>query len=1068
MMLQKKIMNFYTLPFTVIFSFAFVFLGYPQQEIKLTLDTSMVINESGFGEAYKIIDEQTLAGDPANGTGGSPSSRWFPGWNSSSYPAHLYIDLGNTYHLNKIFIYDANGTGNLDVEYGTPGDWTNIFTDGLTGYQSWNQHNVDIDTRYIRYTRQGTGAHVEETVIYGYLVTDDDSIPPAKIVDLSIDSISKNSIKLSWTSTGNDSLHGTGDSYDIRYYTSNIDSSNYLNTKVFSHNLAPDTSSSSQSIEITNLNSRTPYYFAIKTLDSAGNIAPISNVVNGETLLDINGPIQKIMLTPEMILNETAQGDATLFVDEQTEANDPENDDGGIPTNFWEPGNKSWYYPATVVIDLGTKYLLTKLYLFDEQDFNNPHPVRVSYGKPFQWTDLVLDSLNNSQVWKEHVIDSIYTRYLRVSLDSIDSKVSEIVLYGSAQDSIESDTNSVFVPTKKTMDEFIGINAFVDDPIGRLEAFGFVREYHDWMWCEGNSGSYPGYPNNENAFSPSYPSWDFDAFYKNLKDLGITVSPSIKKNTPWMVNNDYGKLTTKPISEGDTSTIPSSYIEHADHLFQYAARYGKVQVPAADLKLASDQTKSSGLDFLDYYENWNEPDKWWVVKDDYFSPYEYAAMSSADKDGHLNSMQKKGVFTADSTAILVMAGIAKMNLDFIKAAKFWADTFRNGDFPFGVINIHHYSNNGGGQYNGGNVGVSPEADNLKSKLKEFVNYRNNNLPNVEVWISEFGYDTHNSSIQRAITIDSFSREEIQAWWIIRSYLEIAAAGIDRASLYMLRDVDVNSSITYQTSGVTEPKDSLWRAKPSWYYIFTMKNWLHGMVFDKEISSGNTSISVYKFLNLSSNQSAYAIWCPTANNTSVSDYDFNLEQGDSLALKVTFADQSIEGNVDTLTILNNTITIDVFEKPQFILTSKTSSFTPQFSTENKLLLDTSMITNESGLGDATKLVDEQQEVGNVKYGGADQPTTNWLPSWNNNDYPASSYLDFGESKKISKIFLYDTNGTGTIKISIGSPGNWSVLITDSLKNYNNWNAHIINEETQYLRITKESSNANFNEIILYGD
>src|SRR5690606_18788246 len=71
--------------------------------------------------------------------------------------------------------------------------------------------------------------------------------------------------------------------------------------------------------------------------------------------------------------------------------------------------------------------------------------------------------------------------------------------------------------TSITMDRFIGANAFVDDPIDRMKALGFIREYHLWQWDEGNGDpSYSGYPNNQMRWSPNLVGWDFDQFYRAI------------------------------------------------------------------------------------------------------------------------------------------------------------------------------------------------------------------------------------------------------------------------------------------------------------------------------------------------------------------------------------------------------------------------------------------------------------------------------------------------------------------------------------------------------------------------
>ena len=50
--------------------------------------------------------------------------------------------------------------------------------------------------------------------------------------------------------------------------------------------------------------------------------------------------------------------------------------------------------------------------------------------------------------------------------------------------------------------------------------------------------------------------------------------------------------------------------------------------------LASGQPRLSGMGLLEWYEIWNEQNAWWAGRAACFSPYEYAAMPSADYDGH--------------------------------------------------------------------------------------------------------------------------------------------------------------------------------------------------------------------------------------------------------------------------------------------------------------------------------------------------------------------------------------------------------------------------------------------------
>ncbi len=116
-------------------------------------------------------------------------------------------------------------------------------------------------------------------------------------------------------------------------------------------------------------------------------------------------------------------------------------------------------------------------------------------------------------------------------------------------------------------------------PIERIAACGHLREYHQWQWDEGNQdSSYPGYPNHQLAWSPSWVSgpgwgWDFDAFYRQLKDAGVEVSPCFQGCAPYLVGFDRDRTDEKPVA-GQDPTQPQSYIAHASYLFQFAARYG--------------------------------------------------------------------------------------------------------------------------------------------------------------------------------------------------------------------------------------------------------------------------------------------------------------------------------------------------------------------------------------------------------------------------------------------------------------------------------------------------------------
>jgi hypothetical protein len=438
-----------------------------------------------------------------------------------------------------------------------------------------------------------------------------------------------------------------------------------------------------------------------------------------------------------------------------------------------------------------------------------------------------------------------------------------------------------------------------------LATGGFVREYHNWGWTESHQ--------DQHKFNPSYPGWDFDTYYKALKEAGVTVAPCLKSSVDWLTpNRDH-----KPLAKGLDPTDPLSYKEKASFMFQYAARYGARQVDRNLLKLAPGQEPRTGLGYVQYFEDWNEQNADWMGREAYFTPLEYAAMASANYDGHQGKLGPgHGIKSADPEAIAVMGGLAGLNLDYVQAMKLWSDYNRKGSFPADVLNFHHYSR---GMLSDGKtqIGISPEEDSLKQKLQALVLYRDTHLPGKPVWLTEFGYDVHPQSVQRAPATGSFSAEERQAIWLIRSYLAIAAAGVDRAAMYMSRDADVVSAEKYASSGLTEKKQG--RKKMSWYYLKSLYNLLGDTAFDQEIASGHPQVWCYKFKEPGTNNAVYVLWSPDSKQQAVKEYGFPVQAKDRvLSVVQQNGRQTVQTKPEPK---KGKLPLQISENPVFVLVSE---------------------------------------------------------------------------------------------------------------------------------------------------
>ncbi len=87
--------------------------------------------------------------------------------------------------------------------------------------------------------------------------------------------------ELTWTAPGDDDNIGIADHYILRYSIEPIDESNWAIARDVSSPPAPLEAGNPQSFTVTGLICGGFYYFAIKTVDDAGNISDLSNVASG-------------------------------------------------------------------------------------------------------------------------------------------------------------------------------------------------------------------------------------------------------------------------------------------------------------------------------------------------------------------------------------------------------------------------------------------------------------------------------------------------------------------------------------------------------------------------------------------------------------------------------------------------------------------------------------------------------------------------------------------------------------------------------------------------------------------
>lgn len=641
---------------------------------------------------------------------------------------------------------------------------------------------------------------------------------------------------------------------------------------------------------------------------------------------ELRGQVSLVKITEEMVTNESGSGDCMSWFDEP--------DLNKTPITRWITSGNVNCWPAGLVIDLKRVYRIHAIHVFDASKSYRVEGgyLKISGGRPFEWGDSITQPLCNAGRWIE-VNCPMETRYIQLqknatvmcNLDgrypeNCDLAISEILIEGEPVGEVETMVRVVGKrPEPCSMDLFIGMNSYINTPDKVHEAVGCVREYRPWDWN--------GVTDLQTPISwATLPDGNSDEYYRKLKNMGVECIPCIHRHV-----DEKNQAERIPHFGGDPAK-PETYRIMADYSYQYAARYGSRKIPDHLLRTTEAAPKKSGLGLIRYFENWNEGNREWGDPQEHFNPYVFSAFCSASYDGHLGTMGEGfGVKQADPDMKYVFGGLAGLSLSYIQAMKLWSDYYRNGSFPADVINVHHYCNTRNKQHPKETAyGISPEEDGLKEKLEKLVKWRNVNLPDKEIWLTEFGWDTDSSTYQSAaqghkLYPERITMNEIQGQWLVRAFLAGSAAGLDRMMMFLANDIKGYTLGVYGSCGFYTVEGEY---KPSWYYVKTMKAALAGMVFDAECPSGDKDVCIYRYEDRATGKLGYALWCSTNDGTCKDRYQLRLNYPSVReAVLVSLVDKKEYGEKTKLPVRDGMVEVDVSERPVFVLIDRPEVDTP---------------------------------------------------------------------------------------------------------------------------------------------
>jgi hypothetical protein len=103
--------------------------------------------------------------------------------------------------------------------------------------------------------------------------------PPSAVTDLTATGATSRSVDLTWTAPSDNSEPGRAAAYDIRYSLDQITEETWAGAAETAGAPAPGAAGEPQEYTVPGLESSTRYYCAIRSVDEAGNVSPISNEV---------------------------------------------------------------------------------------------------------------------------------------------------------------------------------------------------------------------------------------------------------------------------------------------------------------------------------------------------------------------------------------------------------------------------------------------------------------------------------------------------------------------------------------------------------------------------------------------------------------------------------------------------------------------------------------------------------------------------------------------------------------------------------------------------------------------
>lgn len=429
-----------------------------------------------------------------------------------------------------------------------------------------------------------------------------------------------------------------------------------------------------------------------------------------------------------------------------------------------------------------------------------------------------------------------------------------------------------YEPYQGTVKNFVGINsnvgAYDKGIISRLAKVAlWMREYHRWEFYEQNPDIY-GWDHTTPAFNGG--SWPFHTkFVEECVKNNINMVICTERSTTWAASN--GVWNNPPYGQKDGSK-EEHYIDKAEFIAQQVARYGSKIIEKSKIETTD---KKSGLNYVKYFEDENEPDQWWWQPT--WPGNKYAKYLNAVHDGYNTTISEEypliGIKNVDPNAIHVLGGMTGGDLGYLDEILGNTD----GRIPFDILNFHHYCS----LFGTSQKGLCPEDENdgFKKTVDRWLVWRDKNTPGIPLWCTEFGWDTFKRDDGQSSYI--YAGEQSQANYLLRSIFLLMGYGLDKGFIFFDTDPNSTDITQYSSSGIMTDSNNGTKPKISFYYLAAMQNLVAEYSFVKVDTYGEGDPALYSYLLKSPehNKYCYVIWCRNPNSryddgTKMTDFVFS--------------------------------------------------------------------------------------------------------------------------------------------------------------------------------------------------